>query len=166
MLKETLQEEYDLLLKEIRLLETRKKDLVEKIEKNGFFIKKNLLQENKQVYGYIYDLTFYSHFDGHTSDAIYDDEKGSAVITESLFNRLKAACLNYKATGEEDNELIDEFDIPWFSEPEDITNFWNHFIIDEKINTILWKYAGEQDQSELCDESYVEFSLSSLQYFK
>ena len=166
MLKETLQAEYDLLLEEIGLLETRKKDLVEKIEKNGFFIKKKLLQENKQVYGYIYRLTYYSHFDGHTSDAIYDNEKGSAVITESLFNRLKAACLNYKATGEEDNELIDEFDIPWFSEPEDITNFWNHFTIDEKIDTILWKYAGKQDQSELCDESYVEFSLSSLKRFK
>jgi hypothetical protein len=159
-----LQAEYNLALEKIRLAELEKTKLIDEIKDNGYFILDGILQENKETYGYYYDLTFYSHFDGHTSDAIYRDESGSGEITKEFFDKLKTAVKNYKENSITDNELIEELDIRWFEYPDEIDNFWEHFTIKDE-DEIYWEYSGSEDQGELCDGSYVSFRSGLTSFF-
>lgn len=116
------------------------------------------------MFGLFYDLSFYSHFDGHLSDPIYFYESGAREVSEEDFNLLKSLIEKYKEQGnDDDGTLFKATSKLSFDAPEDFWNaynFFKHFTIC-KDDTIEWVYLGSEDQSELTNDSTVEIYLST-----
>jgi hypothetical protein len=74
-LKKELQVKLDLLIKEIK--------------SSGYVLKGNKIKELKKIYNLCLDSNYYSHFDGHTSDAIMYDDNVSFKIKGSLLDIVK-----------------------------------------------------------------------------
>ena len=90
-----LQEEYDLLLEERKNIQSKIDGFINKAKENGFYIKKDKVKKNEVAYGCFYDTTFYSHFDGESSDAIYDYYSGVESIDIVGFQSIKQIINNY-----------------------------------------------------------------------
>ena len=167
-----LQTEYDALTKEISELTKKKKAITKTFQDAGYALVKKKFEVDKPVIGIFHDLDYYSHFDGHTSDAIYYYVSGAEEFSDKNFNRLKEIITEFPKKGDENKDLIEELieDIfidyydfaEYFLEIEDTLSFFK--IIDE--NTIKWTYKGDGDQGELVDNSFVEIRLTTKSEIK
>lgn len=168
MVKE-LQLKYDALTKEINVIENKRNDILNKAKENGFALFGGIFKEDKKVYGAFYDMTYYSHFDGHLSEAIENYYSGASKISSEDFNILKNLIIRYQSEEDkqDDDSFIDELNTELNKITVDIcedfwtaNNFWSFFEIKDK-DTIEWCYYGDEDQGELCDDSEVIFRLST-----
>jgi len=152
------QKELDFLNERIKELNTKKKKLTKEITDEGYSIIKGNIKKEEKVYGSFYDMEFYSHFDGHMSEAVYHTQSGASIITEYSYIKLVEMIEYFQKNGalsEEDfDELFEDDDFhieagDWFYDTEDLFDF---FKIDDD-GVITWEYKGSSDQSELCDGS-------------
>jgi len=174
MIKE-LQKEYDDVLNEIKTINAKKKEILNKISKNGLAVFKDEIKEDEKVYGIFYDLDFYSHFDGHASEAVYYYQSGASEISNEDFKLLKRLITEFKEDTNgsiEDrnskyiNILCEEFIsfLPdyFYNVEEDMFNFFE--IVND--NNIKWTYKGNNNQSELSDGSNIVFKKSTKSTIK
>lgn len=106
------------------------------------------------MYGSFYDLDYYSHFDGHTSDSIYQYYRGAVEISIEEFDTLKGIIKKYqKENGDKNGSAIKE----WYDCEVRLTNgdeyvveksdFLDYFtIVDE--STLKWEYEGSMGQGD------------------
>lgn len=159
---EELQKEYDSKLAKIKALDSEMNKFIDEIKSKGFTILDEKIQEDKKVYGAFYDISYYSHFDGHTSDPIYKDYSGAEKLSDMAFNGLKNMVEEVKAGADKDkafNALCDfGFDI--VEDFWEAYNFWDHFEIKDD-GSIEWTYSGDGEQGEVCSDSGVIFRIST-----
>jgi hypothetical protein len=91
-----LQSRLDEALDKIKVAYNHKKDLIKFIEERGFDVINGQVVKREEVYGAFWDLTYYSHFDGHNSSAVYQDTKGAIEVSEDDFNKLKHCIKEYQ----------------------------------------------------------------------
>ena len=83
-----LQKDYDLILNEIKSLNTKKKSFEDYLKTEGLTIDKKKIKKDKEVIGLFYNFDFYSHFDGYKSEAIYNKASGAVEISKDDYNIL------------------------------------------------------------------------------
>ena len=165
-MKKTLEQwqgQLDKINDKINVLKKDKDAVTKSLEKEGFDCIRGRVTNRIEVYGAFYDMTFYSHFDGHRSSAVYDITRGAELVSNESFNVLKSLIKEYKAlpkpslgsTVKVDMQNL-ESAATWAVEdfaPEDMYgNILRYFeIVDE--DTLKWAYEGNNDQSELLDGS-------------
>ena len=162
-----LQKEYDEILVKVKKYNDEKKKFITKIQADGLTIAKGIIKEDGKVFGIFYTLDFYSHFDGHSSDPIYNHNSGAEEMTEEAFNGLMKIVKDYEVDKDETaaSNALELLDFNVEDNFWEAYNFFDHFkIVDE--NHISWEYKGSNDQSELCDGSGVDFYLTTKSTIK
>jgi len=155
--------EYDFVTEEIKSLKKRKKTLLKFMEDSGLAVFDGKVREDEKVFGIFYDTTYYSHFDGHLSEAIYDYESGADTFSKETFVELKGLIEKYQEHGDKDGEITEKVSCLDIEVSENILyvrSLLEHFkVIDD--NTVRWEYKGDSDQNELCDGSYFEIRMET-----
>ena len=183
------QSEYNNLVAKVKEAESNLTKFESQLKSEGLYIKSGTVMENKQVYGVFWDIDYYSHFDGHSSDAIYDEYSGAARLNDENEEALKKLLLywNDMTFKEKCDIFLNETDdaylfprrsrIPWcfteklgetFDEYDEgemknngNTSTFDVFKFENNTNSFRITYYGRRDQGEMCDGSYIEFRLSS-----
>jgi hypothetical protein len=171
---EEWQEQFDFIDSKIKELKDKKNVLIRAIGKKGFDYVGGKVIVREEVYGAFWDITYYSHFDGYKSSAVYEIEKGAIKITKENFEKLKSLIKEYKvlpdttlgSSIDKEIEALEE-KASWAIE-EVGTEYLHtgghvlkHFdIVDE--NTLEWNYVGRQDQEEFTNDSSIVIKLSTI----
>ena len=100
-----LQERYTTLIEELKKIKSQIKSSKHRL-KNGKIV------PDKLTYGIFYDLSYYSHFDGHKSGAVYDYEHGAVESNEKDFEFIKNA-IETNNVGEEEELWLTLEDVPF-----------------------------------------------------
>lgn len=169
---EELQKDYDAILATYGEAKKAKDKFVTDIKQNGFRISGKKILADEEAYGAFYTLDYYSHYDGHTNDPIYDHHSGANLIPKETFDGLMNIVKEFQETKDakqaqlaidEMDEEMSDLDIDWiFWESR---NFFEHFKIESDTH-ISWEYTGTEDQGELCNGSHVDFKISTVGVIK
>ena len=168
---ETLQKEYDIIVENVKKYTAEKKAFLDKIQVDGLTIVSKKIKEDEKVFGAFHDLNYYSHFDGHTSDPIYNYYSGASELSDKEFHALKKIIKDFQDSGSDDDTeahaTLQELDLDLYVDYcfWDAYDFFKHFkIINEEH--IKWEYSGSSDQGELCDGSEVDFLITTKSVIK
>lgn len=171
MSAKTLQTDYDKTKAEIKVLETKLKDIEKQAKKEGLFFKAGKLIGNEKILAAFWDGAYYSHFDGHTSDAIYNEFEGSEKLSKTnidAFNQLLILLKDMTELDEDNKELgvyIDQLielrNIPYYIANE-LNELSSNFKIKLKKDYIEFEYKGSEDQGELCDGASIVFKYVNV----
>lgn len=171
MSAKTLQADYDKTKAEIKVLETKLKDIEKQAKKEGLFFKNGKLVGNEKILAAFWDGAFYSHFDGHTSDAIYNVFEGSEKLKKEnieAFNQLLILLKDITKIDEDNTEIIETIDsliyllnVPYYIQNA-LIDMSSNFKIKLKKDYIEFEYKGSEDQGELCDGASIVFKYVNV----
>lgn len=166
MSAKTLQTDYDKTKAEIKVLETKLKEIEKQAKKEGLFFKSGKIVGNDKILAAFWDGNYYSHFDGHKSSAVYDEFSGSEKLKKdniAAFNKLLVILKDIKTVdqlSEEDGEILGELlslnkaHYLITDNLGDMDGGWNVKVTKDSIK---FTYIGSEDQGELSNESEIEF---------
>jgi len=159
-------DDYDIKIKELK---TKKASLIKALEDTkGLDCIRGKLVKREMIYGAFWDMTYYSHFDGHKSSAVYEDHKGACEISKDDLDGLIRLIKQYillsdvvptlgspsvekdkEALEEKAVELLDDIGPECMYYQEEVLRGFK--IIDE--DTLEWEYGGNDEQGDLCSDS-------------
>lgn len=177
-----IQTDYDLLQNEIKVhneiikqLKSDQQKLIGPASTLNYTLKNHKFVINELIYVVDYDLSYYSHFDGHLSDAIEYDYSGSYKITKEQYDLLKSTIEEY-LINKEDNFLIDHsnselYDQLWEIVPEsmdscsmDPDRMLQYIKLTE--DGIYFEKTGSRDQGRMNPGSYFKIKLKPISEYK
>ena len=164
--KKEYQETIDEYNAEIKALQSKKKTWVKHAESKGYDLIRGKFIESKEVYGVFYNIDYYSHFDGHTSDAVYREQSGVDEISKEEFTSLKSNIGKYLETKDKKicKEIIEILSLYADENFYDMDEYVKFFTIKDDL--IYWEYKGSDDQGEICSGSWVEIKSTTEKKIK
>lgn len=178
-----LQPEYDALAAKVKEAEDNLKKFEASLKKQSLYIKNGMIKEDKEVWAVFWNITYYSHFDGHASGAVYDDYSGAAKLSESKEEVLKKVLLYWADMSYDEKKEIFSGDPDIFPNAMDVWCFtesvgelFEDFDAYEMVgNTLADTYKFEvtpksfkitcvdkdDDQGRVCKGSSATFRLSN-----
>jgi hypothetical protein len=173
-----LQEEYEAILVQEKAVEQTKKQFESKIQAEGFFLKSGKVSQDEKVWASFWDVHYYSHYDGHTNDAIYKISKGARVLLQDEIKSLQEIIEKWDdASDEEKKDLLIESEISF---PDNLENDLEYLSDSEYVEGVfefsktralevevtssglkITVINDHGDQGECCNGSSVEFRKSN-----
>lgn len=159
---EEWQGQLDEIDNQVKELKTKKDNLISVLSDKGFDYHRGKLSERVDTYGMFYDMSLYSHFDGHLSEAVYNDISGADEISKEDFDILKGlieeyhkipkpkfgdAMPNTDELEEKASWCIKNTKCDWIYD-----DMLRHFkVVDD--DTLEWEYNGPDDQGYIVSGS-------------
>ena len=172
---ELLQANYTSITEQITKLKKAQTKLKKTGTDAGFRLQGSKFVKDKEVFGIFFDLTYYSHFDGHASGAVNEYSSGAFESNEKTFNFIK----NLIETGNfgEEEELymmLEEIqfddcgylEIPYNGSPEKQREKFRSMFKKVSPTEIKWSYKGRRDQGEYRDGSGFTIRLATQSEIK
>lgn len=178
-----IQTDYDLLQNEIKVhneiikqLKVDQQKLVEPASKLNYTLKNHKFVINELIYVVDYDISYYSHFDGHLSEAIEYDYSGSYSIDKEQYNLFKSVVEkyisnnSYKIDNEENSDIMYEqlWDIIPGEAMDECGYDPQRVLQYMKINddSIIFEKTGRRDQGSMNPGSYFKIKLKPISEYK
>lgn len=174
---EQYQVEYDNLKASIKVIEKEVEKLKETAKKDGYVIKGNKFQPNEMKLTAFWKGTYYSHFDGHISEAVEYSFGGSVRLNDDnvkAFQELLLIISKYKSLWEVKrssdfpivDKLIDQIldleEGPYEILACNIGEFESRYSIKTGPDYLKIFKDGEEEQGEITPGSYFEIKMASL----
>lgn len=180
-----IQAQYDELKTKVKEAEKNLEAFEKSLRAKKLYIKSGEVKEDKEIWAVFWDVDYYSHFDGHSSDAIYDEYRGAAKLSPENEEALKKILLYWDdmsfdekklaIVGDSEVKLFPRGCDPWCF-TERIGELFSEYDATEMVNN---EFAGEykfdvtpnsltitcvdrdDDQGRVCNGSTMTFRLSN-----
>lgn len=176
-----IQLEYDDLVGKVKSAQDELSKYEESIKSKGLYIKDGVVTQDDHVWALFWDIQYYSHFDGHTSDPIYDLYSGACIIDEDKSDMVRELIIHWDTISFDEklgflekicetrgdaqvmiDYVLDQLDEYGESEliKDNVFNRRFQFIIED-TSLRIEMIRREEDQNECCSGSYIEWSQTT-----
>lgn len=180
-----VQAQYDELKSKVREAEKNLEAFEKSLKAKKLYVKSGTIKEDSETWAVFWDVDYYSHFDGHSSDAIYDEYRGAAKLSSENEEALKKILLYWDDMSFEEKKLaiVGDSEVKLFPRgcdcwcfTERVEELFGEYDATEMVdNTLAGEYKFEatptsftitcvdmdDDQGRVCNGSTMTFRLSN-----